>query len=84
MAGAAAKELESAATDLHRNAVDLTDSDAVRLKVADLTRLAEMKWRYRVVNVGESPLDEALRLLADAKDLLDNHRQVHVAACTTP
>ena len=37
-------------------------------------RLAEMKWRYRVVEKGQSPRDEGLKLLYAAKALLVAHR----------
>ena len=41
--GAATKELEAAAA--WADSVDRADANAVRQKVNDLTRLAEMKWR---------------------------------------
>lgn len=46
----------------------------------DLTRLGEMKWRYRVVEEGESPRDEALALLTEAKDLIESHASHHMEA----
>lgn len=72
---AATKELEAAAAAWTDTGVEIASAEAVRSKVADLTRLAEMKWRYRVVNVGESPFDAALSLLSTAKELLDGHQQ---------
>ena len=43
--------------------------DKVRERVNSLLRLAEMKWRYRVVEKGQSPRDEGLKLLYMAKQV---------------
>ena len=45
--------------------VQVHDEEAVRTRVNDLIRLAEMKWRYRVVEKGQSPRDEALKVLEE-------------------
>ena len=55
--------------------------DKVRERVNSLLRLAEMKWRYRVVEKGQSPRDEGLKLLYMAKQLLDAHRAFKARAC---
>ena len=41
----------------------------------DLTHLAEMKWRYRVVGKGESPASKAIELLERANDLIERHEE---------
>ena len=38
----------------------------MRAKVKDLAKLGEMKWRYRVVEEGESPRDQAIEILTQA------------------
>ena len=53
------------------------DAELVRCKVHDLNKLGEMKWRYRVVEEGQSPREEALKVLDEAKALMDKH-QAHV------
>ena len=35
--------------------------------IVDLTRLGEMRWRYRVAEEGESPREEGLRILEQAR-----------------
>ena len=51
----AAEELERA-TSLSEGTIktddDFDDTELVRRRVQDLTRLAEMRWRYRVVDKG--------------------------------
>ena len=42
-------------------------------QVRDLTRLGEMRWRYRVVDEGQNPRDEAIVVLEEAKDLVSSH-----------
>ena len=42
-------------------------------QVTDLLKLAEMKWRYRVVDEGESPRDRAVELLEEAKSYVERH-----------
>jgi len=49
--------------------------------VIDLTNLAEMKWRYRVVEKGESPASKAIELLERANDLIERHEE-HVCEGT--
>ena len=44
-------------------------ADKVREQLHSLLRLAEMKWRYRVVEKGQSPRDEGLKLLYMAKQV---------------
>ena len=75
--GAATQQLEhdiSVSGGSAASGVEIANAEEVRSRVVDLTRLAEMKWRYRVVDVGESALNEALEHLSQAKDLLDGHR----------
>ena len=50
------------------------DAELVRCKVHDLNKLGEMKWRYRVVEEGQSPREEALKVLDEAKALMDKHQ----------
>jgi hypothetical protein len=52
---------------------DKHDEALVRARVKDLTRLGEMKWRFRVVEEGHSPRDDAIEVLSEAKDLMDAH-----------
>ena len=52
---------------------EMHDADLVRAKVHDMAKLGEMKWRYRVVDEGQSPRDEAIRILTEAKELVDKH-----------
>ena len=67
-----AQALELAATS------KLSDDDVrydvvVRAKVKDLIKLGEMRWRYRVVDEGQSPRDEALNVLEEARSLIELH-----------
>ena len=48
---------------------DMKDADLVRAKVHDMAKLGEMKWRYRVVDEGQSPRDEAIRILTEVRGL---------------
>ena len=70
----AAKELETASSASDAHSVDIGDSEAVRSWVTDLTRLAEMRWRYRVVEKGESPSTAAITMLESARAMIDQHR----------
>ena len=67
----AASELEAGKETF--NDEEVGDATAVRQKVRELTKLGEMKWRYRVVNAGESPRDAALETLEYAKALVLRH-----------
>ena len=58
---------------------DLADDEIVRSRVRDLVRLAEMKWRYRVVAKGESPHDKAIEHLERAKSLIEAHQMCVLA-----
>ena len=42
---------------------EIADEEVVRAKVKDLLKLGEMKWRYRVVEEGQNPRDEAIKVL---------------------
>ena len=42
---------------------ELGSEQKLRARLKDLLKLAEMKWRYRVVEKGQSPRDEALKAL---------------------
>ena len=57
--------LEIAMTDTLADA-DLEDVEATRHKVKDLVKLGELKWRYRVVEEGQNPRDEAIKVLDQA------------------
>ena len=72
-ASAAQALRESVLLDQHNSSNEglAADADAARLRVHDLTRLAEMKWRYRVVDVGESPREESIRILKNAQSIID-------------
>jgi len=48
--------------------------------VHDLAKLGEMKWRYRVVEEGESPRDQAIEILTQAKDLVEEHMKLKLEA----
>lgn len=50
------------------------DSEAVRTRVHYLVRLGEMRWRYRVVEKGQSPLQAAVEVLKTAEALINKHR----------
>ena len=41
---------------------EIEDEEIVRAKVKDLLKLGEMKWRYRVVEEGQNPRDEAIKV----------------------
>ena len=51
----------------------LCEPERVRSKIVDLISLAEMKWRYRVVAVGQSPRDESVKILSRAKAIIEQH-----------
>ena len=51
---------------VHLSEADMADPAIVRSHVHDLTKLGEMKWRYRVVDEGQSPRDEAIKARARA------------------
>ena len=55
----------------------------VRERVHSLLRLAEMKWRYRVVEKGQSPRDEGLKLLYMAKQVLRSSESVISEECSS-
>ena len=55
---------------------EMKDAEMVRCKVHDLNKLGEMKWRYRVVEEGQNPRDEALKVLDEAKSLMEMHQVV--------
>ena len=55
------------------SADDLKDEAIVREKLKDLLKLGELKWRYRVVDEGQNPRDEAIRVLTQCHQLLDAH-----------
>lgn len=40
---------------------ELGSEQKLRARLKDLLKLAEMKWRYRVVDQGQSPRDEAIK-----------------------
>ena len=40
----------------------------MRDKIRDLLKLGEMKWRYKVVEMEQSPRDEAIKVLDEAHD----------------
>ena len=45
---------------------EIADGDVVRSHVHDLAKLGEMKWRYRVVDEGHSPREEAIKVPDEA------------------
>ena len=57
--------------------------DKVRERLNSLLRLAEMKWRYRVVEKGQSPRDEGLKLLYMAKQVLRSSESVISEECSS-
>ena len=59
---------------------EVADADLVRCKARDLGKLGEMKWRYRVVDEGQSPRDEAIKVLEHAKELIDKHKATMLKA----
>ena len=54
------------AAQVHLSEEEIADGDVVRSHVHDLTKLGEMKWRYRVVDKGHSPREEAIKVLDEA------------------
>merc|ERR1719217_684958 len=52
---------------------EIADEETVRDKVKDLLKLGELKWRYRVVEEGQNPRDEAIKVLEEAQDYVINH-----------
>ena len=48
---------------VHLSEEEIADGDVVRSHVHDLAKLGEMKWRYRVVDEGQSPREEAIKVL---------------------
>ena len=82
--GAATAALEKRALAVvagHDGDDEPLDEEEVSSQVLDLTRLAEMKWRYRVVEVGGSPYDESLGYLRSAKRLLEKHASHSGGTC---
>jgi len=55
---------------------ELTNEDAVRQKVKGLLKLGELKWRYRVVDEGQNPRDEAIRVLEEAQRCIIGHLHI--------
>jgi len=58
---------------------DMKDTELVRAKAHDLAKLGEMKWRFRVVEEGESPRDQAIEILTTARELMEQHIAAKVA-----
>merc|ERR1740136_425155 len=52
---------------------EIGDENTVREKVKDLLKLGEMKWRYRVVEEGQNPRDEAIKVLDQAQNYVTEH-----------
>lgn len=52
---------------------EIADEEVVRAKVKDLLKLGEMKWRYRVVEEGQNPRDEAIKVLDLAQRYITEH-----------
>ena len=46
---------------MHLSESEISDAEIVRSHVHNLAKLGEMKWRYRVVDEGQSPRDEAIK-----------------------
>ena len=63
---AAGQVLELAMTD-KLTEEQLESEEIVREKVKDLVKLGELKWRYRVVEEGQNPRDEAIKVLDEAQ-----------------
>ena len=76
---AAEKELKDAMSDALSDE-DLADDEKTRAKVNALVKLGEMKWRYRVVEKGQSPRDEAIRVLETAQRYVDTHVRKAIGA----
>jgi len=51
---------------VHLSEEEIADGDVVRSHVHDLAKLGEMKWRYRVVDEGHSPREEAIKVPGEA------------------
>ena len=68
-----AHQMLELAMDLKLTEADLHDEKLVRAKVTDLNKLGELKWRYRVVEEGQNPRDEAIKVLDEAKLLVETH-----------
>lgn len=60
---AAANQALELAADTKLTAEDILHEEVVRAKVSDLNKLGEMRWRYRVVDQGMNPRDEAIKVL---------------------
>ena len=58
---------------------ELHEADTVREKVLKLLELGEMKWRYRVVEEEQSPRDEAIKVLEEARGYIDRHVEIMLA-----
>ena len=52
---------------------ELQNEEVVREKVKDLLKLGELKWRYRVVEEGQNPRDEAIKVLDEANQYVMGH-----------
>jgi hypothetical protein len=52
---------------------ELSNEEVVREKVKDLLKLGELKWRYRVVDEGQNPRDEAIKVLDEANQYVLGH-----------
>ena len=63
---AASQALELMAAQVHLSEEEIADGDVVRSHVHDLAKLGEMKWRYRVVDEGHSPREEAIKVPVEA------------------
>ena len=44
----------------------MDDAEVVRQRARELNRLGEYKWRYRIVEEGETPRDAAIECLEEA------------------
>ena len=64
---AAANQALELAADTKLTAEDILHEEVVRAKVSDLNKLGEMRWRYRVVDQGMNPRDEAIKVLDEVK-----------------
>ena len=58
---------------------ELSDQAKVRAKAQTLNKLGEYKWRYRVVDEGGSPRDEAIAVLEEAATLIEGYLSAHCA-----
>ena len=70
--------------DRPMSAADRKDPDAVRAKVHALDTLGEYKWRYRVVDEGGSPREEAIAALEESRSLIEDFAEVSVRAGGDP